>query len=391
MSSAPTVQQTFIPLSVPEIRGNEWKYVKECLDTGWVSSVGAYVDRFEQDMARTVGSKYAVSVVNGTNALHIAMVVAGVKPGDEVVCSDITFIASANAIRYTGAIPTLIDCEPEYWQLDVHLLRKFLTEECERTNGVLTNRNTGRRVAAIMPVHILGHSVDLDPVLELANEFGLPVIEDAAEGLGTRYKGRRVGSSDSFAACISFNGNKILTTGGGGALVTNNQDVAARAKYLTTQAKCDPIEYIHDEVGYNYRMPNLLAAMGCAQLEQLDDYLAIKKKIASKYHESLGDVPGITVMPHAQWCDPSYWLYTVLVDESTYGEDCRSLMRRLGGQNIQSRPLWEPMHMSKVHGDGYYYGGTVSERLYKTALSIPCSVGLTVEDQARVIKAIRRD
>ena len=276
----------FIPLSVPEIRGNEWRYVKECLDTNWVSSGGSYVDRFEQLVAQQAETKYAVATVNGTSALHVALIVAGVQPEDEVLVSTLTFIAPVNTIRYVGAWPVFIDAEPTCWQMDPERVVEFLEKDCRWSDGRLYNRHTGRRVTAIIPVHILGHPVDLDPILAVAKKFGLKVIEDATEGLGATYKGRGLGSLGDIA-CFSFNGNKIITTGGGGMLVTNSEEWFTKAKYLTTQAKDDPIEYVHGEVGYNYRLTNLLAAVGCAQMEQLDSYVAIKRKIAARYTEKL--------------------------------------------------------------------------------------------------------
>src|SRR6202167_138990 len=282
----------FIPLSVPVIQGNEWRYMKECLDTNWVSSVGPFVDRFEEAIATQVGTRFAVATVNGTAALHVALLLAGVKPEDEVVVSTLTFIAPVNAIRYVGAWPVFIDAEPVYLQMDPSGVVDFLERGCRWHDGALHNKLTGRRVSALIPVHILGHPVDLDPILEVARKYGLKVIEDSTEGLGADYKGRSLGCLGD-VACFSFNGNKIITTGGGGMLVTNNQEWAHRAKYLTTQAKDDPIEYLHREVGYNYRLSNLLAAVGCAQMEQLPAYIAAKRRIAARYTEKLQNLPGI--------------------------------------------------------------------------------------------------
>src|ERR1700735_4739355 len=310
----------FIPLSVPEIRGNEWRYVKDCLDSSWVSSVGSFVDRFEQMVAQQVGTKHAVATVNGTSALHIALLVAGVQPDEEVLVSTLTFIAPVNAIRYVGAWPVFIDAEPDYWQMDPARVVEFLERDCRWTEGSLYNRRTGRRIAAILPVHVLGHPVDLDPIVEVADKFGLRVIEDATEGLGATYKTRSLGSVGDIG-CFSFNGNKIITTGGGGMLVTDNEEWARRAKYLTTQAKDDPIEYIHGEVGYNYRLTNLLAAVGCAQMEQLAAYVDAKRRIAARYADKLRDLPGIEAMTSAPWAASTFWMYTILVDREKFGMD----------------------------------------------------------------------
>ncbi len=377
----------FIPLSVPEIRGNEWRYVKECLDTHWVSSAGSYVDRFEQMVAQQAGTKHAVATVNGTSALHVALLVAGMRPEDEVLVSTLTFIAPVNAIRYVGAWPVFIDAEPTYWQMDPARVVDFLERDCRWSDGTLYNRRTGRRVTAVIPVHILGHPVDLDPILAVARKFGLKVIEDATEGLGATYKGRGLGCLGDIA-CFSFNGNKIITTGGGGMLVTNNEEWATRAKYLTTQAKDDPIEYVHGEVGYNYRLTNLLAAVGCAQMEQLDAYVLAKRKIAARYTERLQNVPGIVPMRSAPWAGCTFWMYTVLVEEDTFGMDSRQLMRTLNSQKIECRPLWQPIHQSPAHAARETLVMPVAEQLAQQGLSLPCSVGLTEPEQDRIIAAL---
>jgi perosamine synthetase len=376
-----------IPLSVPEIRGNEWRYVKDCLDTGWVSSVGSYVDRFEQMVAQQVGVEHAVATVNGTSALHVALLVAGVQPGDEVLVSTLTFIAPVNAIRYVGAWPIFIDAEPAYWQMDSARVVDFLERGCRWNDGALYNRQTGRRVTAVIPVHILGHPVDLDPILGVAKKFGLKVIEDATEGLGAAYKGRDLGCLGDIA-CFSFNGNKIITTGGGGMLVTGNEEWARKAKYLTTQAKDDPIEYVHGEVGYNYRLTNLLAAVGCAQMEQLASYVAAKRQTATRYSDKLRNVPGVVPMRNASWATSIFWMYTILIDEKTFGMDSRTLMRMLASRKIQCRPLWQPIHQSPAHASKDMAVMPVAERLALQALSLPCSVGITEYEQDRVIDAL---
>jgi perosamine synthetase len=265
---------------------------------------------------------------------------------------------------------------------------EFLEQDCRWSDRALYNRRTGRRVAAMIPVHILGHPVDLDPILTVARKFGLKIIEDATEGLGATYKGRGLGCLGDIA-CFSFNGNKIITTGGGGMLVTNNEEWATRAKYLTTQAKDDPIEYVHGEVGYNYRLTNLLAAVGCAQMEQLESYVAAKRKIAARYAERLQQVPGILPMRSAAWAASTFWMYTVLVEEDTFGMDSRQLMRRLSLRKIQCRPLWQPIHQSPAHASkDIVVTLPVAEQLARRGLSLPCSVGLTESEQDRVIDAL---
>jgi perosamine synthetase len=378
-----------IPLCVPELRGNEWRYVRECLDTNWVSSVGPFVDRFERELAAYVGLPYAVATVNGTAALHIALLAAGVQPDDEVLVSMLTFIAPANTVRYIGAWPVLIDAEPDYWQMDVSRLAAFLEQGCQCRDGALYDRSTSRRLRAILPVHILGHPVDMDPLLELARRYELPVIEDATESLGARYKGRMVGHLGD-VACFSFNGNKIITTGGGGMIATGDETLARRCRYLTTQAKDDALEYVHCQVGYNYRLVNVLAALGCAQLELLPDYIAAKRQIAAAYTQALAEVPGITTPREADWALSTFWLYTILVDEERYGMDSRALLRALATAGIQTRPLWQPLHRSRALAGSPAIGGAVADRLNRDALSLPSSVGLASSQQARVIAEIQR-
>lgn len=382
------VPKGFIPLCIPEIRSNEWKYVKECLDTGWVSSVGSFVDRFETEFAGYIGTKHAVAAVNGTAALHIALLVAGVKPDDEVLVSTLTFIAPVNAIRYVGAWPVFIDAKPDYWQMDPEKVADFLERGCFYAGGELRNRSTGRRVKAILPVHILGHPVDMDPLLEMARNYNLIVIEDASESLGARYKEQMVGHLGDIA-CFSFNGNKIITTGGGGMVVTDNPAWAKKTKYLTTQAKDDPVEFVHGEVGYNYRLTNIQAALGCAQLEVLDDYIAAKRRIASIYARELSCVPGITPAPQAPWAFCVYWMYTALIDAKRYGMDSRGLLGKLGGERIQARPLWQPNHLSPAHMANRIWCCPVAEMLSRTALSLPCSVGIDDRSLQRVNESIK--
>ena len=377
-----------IPLCVPEIRGNEWEYVREALDTGWVSSVGAYVTRFEEGLARVCGLEHAVATVNGTAALHVALQCAGVEPGDEVLVSTLTFIAPANAIRYAGAFPVFIDAEPEYWEMDPAAVARFVEGACEWDGTTLRDRETGRRVRAILPVDVLGSPVDLDPILELARRYGLAVVEDATESLGTRYKNAPAGKRAD-VACFSFNGNKLITTGGGGMIVTDDAALAKRARYLTTQAKDDPVEYVHGEVGYNYRLTNVQAAIGVAQLERLDEYVAIKRANAARYTALLADVPGIEPMREAPYATSTFWLFTVLVDAKRFGMSSRDLLARLGSASIQARPLWQPMHRSPAHAGARAVGGSVAERLCRDALSLPSSVGLTAAQLDAVVSAIR--
>jgi perosamine synthetase len=376
-----------IPLSVPYLGGNEWRYVKECLDTNWVSSVGPFVTRIERMMAERSGRAHAVATVNGTAALHVALLVAGVGAGEEVLMPALTFIAPANAARYVGAWPVFIDVEPNHWQLDPSKLADFVHRECDWRDGALWNRASGRRVRAVLPVDVLGHPVDADPILEIARSRELVVIEDATESLGARYKERPAGTLGDLA-CFSFNGNKVVTAGGGGAIVTDNPAWADRARYLTTQAKDDPVEYVHAAVGYNYRLTNIQAAVGVAQLERLDDHVAKKRHIARTYTAAFAETRGLQPMTEADWAFSTFWLFTVLVDEQEYGMDSRALCRALAANSIESRPLWQPLHRSGAHRNSQAYAVDVADTLYRRALSIPSSVGLSEEDQYKVIGAL---
>lgn len=377
-----------IPLSVPTLAGNEWKYIKECLDTNWVSSAGPFVDRFEREIAVYLRVPHAVAVVNGTAALQVALEIAGVKPGDEVVIPALTFIATANAVRYAGATPAILDVEPHYWQLDPAKLERFLRQHCERREGGTYDRQTGSRISAIVPVHLLGHPCDMDSVLELAREFDLAVVEDAAEALGTIYKGNAVGTLGDIG-CLSFNGNKTITCGGGGMIVTHSDKLAERARYLTTQAKDNAEDYVHNEVGYNYRMTNIAAALGCAQMEQLDHFLVVKRRNAQAYTEGLANIPGIKPMQEAAWAKSGFWLYTVLVDPQEFGMTNRELQQVLREAKIQARLLWQPMHQSPAHNAAPRYDVEAAEDIYREALSLPSSTGLTDADIARVVATIK--
>ena len=376
-----------IPLCVPEIGGNEGRYLEDCLASGWVSTAGPYVTRFEEEFATWLGAGHAVATMNGTAALHAALLVAGVQPDDEVLVPSLTFIAPANAIRYAGAWPLFVDAEPATWQMDPELLAAFLERDCDVEGGQLRNRNSGRRIGALLPVHVLGHPVDLDPILALAERYALPVVEDAAESLGARYRGRPAGRFGRLA-CFSFNGNKVMTTGGGGMIVTDDTALAARARYLTTTAKDEPHEGIHGAVGFNYRLTNLQAAMGCAQLERLDDLLAAKRRIAAAYAAGLAGLPGVTVMPETDWAESAFWLYTIRIDAQAAGLDSRALGTRLRADGIETKPFWQPLHLSTAHEASQCLGGEVAARLYRELLSLPCSCGLSAADQERVIAAL---
>ncbi len=359
------------------------------MDTNYVSSVGPFVERFEHDLKTYIGAPFSVATVNGTAALHIALLVAGVKLNDQVIVPALTFIAPANAVRYVNAYPVFIDVEPNHGQIDIQKLTNFIENECSFENNILRNKTTGQHIKAIIPVHILGHPCDMAPLMGLSQKYNLVVIEDATESLGSCYRGQKLGTFGDLA-CFSFNGNKIITTGGGGMIVTKNEDYARKAKYLTTQAKDNPLEFIHGQIGFNYRLTNIQAALGCAQLELLDEFVAAKRRIASFYKEELENIDGVNLMWEAPWAFSTFWMSTILVDEKKYGMDSRNLMNSLTKNGVQSRPLWQPMHLSPVFSDIDHRECPVAEHLSQRAVCLPSSVGLSDEQQNRVIQIIKK-
>lgn len=377
-----------IPNAVPYLGGHEWQYVKECLDSNWVSSAGPFVDRFEKEVAACVGAAHGVATVSGTAALHVALLLAGVEPGDEVLVPALTFVATANAVHYCGAVPVFMDSEPRSWTMDPQKVAEYLARECEVKGGRVVNRATGRTVRAMLPVHLYGHPVDLDPLLELTHRFPLALVEDAAEALGARYKGRRVGAH-GLVGCLSFNGNKIITTGGGGMILTNDERLARRARSLTTQAREEGPEYVHREIGFNYRLSSLQAALGLAQLEQLDRFIEAKRRTARVYTDALGRLGGAEPLGEAPWAFSMFWMYSVLLDPSRYG-DVRQLIARASAEGIGLRPLWYPLHRQPVFARCQAYRIEVVDRLWGRGVSLPCSVGITPEEQERVVDFLAR-
>jgi dTDP-4-amino-4,6-dideoxygalactose transaminase len=373
-----------IPLSEPCLRGRTRDYLDECLASNYVSSVGPFVERFEREFADYVGSRYAVACASGTAAIHVALRLLDVGPGDEVVVPTLTFIASANPILYERATPVLADAERATWNMDPELV----AEELDRRA-----RKGLRQPKAVEAVHILGHPARLEPLAEACARHGVAWFEDASEALGARYaegplRGRHVGTIGRLG-CYSFNGNKIITTGAGGMITTDDSALARRARHLTTQARLPGPEYRHDEVGYNYRLSNLAAAVGVAQLEQLPEFLAAKRRIAARYDEALGGLPGVTLPPRARWAEPSLWLYSVGIDGGLFGRDWRRLVDDLASAGIQARPIWSPLHTMPMYREHARLGGQVAEELFAAGLSLPCSVSLTDEQQDAVVRALR--
>jgi perosamine synthetase len=375
-----------IVLSAPVMRGNERRYLQECIDTNWVSYVGPFVERFEEAFAKAISATYAVAVNSGTAALHLALLAAGVGPDDEVIVPDLTFIAPANAVRYCGAHPVFIDVTADHWYLDPEKVGAFLSQECDRTAGGTIDRATGRRVKAVIPVHLLGHPADLDPLVELAERYELELIEDASESLGSSYKGRAPGTFGALG-CFSFNGNKIITSGGGGMVTTPSEGLARRSRYLSPQARESGVEYIHDEIGFNYRLTNLQAAVGLAQLEQLTEHVRLKREIAARYTAALDGIDGVVLPDQAPWAVSSFWLYTILVG-SPARRTSRELIKDLASASIEARPLWAPLHEQRPYRTARTFGLEHAAGIHARAVSLPSSVDMTPDEQERVIAAV---
>ena len=332
-----------VALHEPTFAGNEWLYLKECLDSTFVSSVGKFVDRFEADLAAFTGAKYAVAVVNGTAALHIAMQLAGVKTGDEVLIPALTFVATANAVTYCGATPHFVDSEERTLGIDATKLRDYLLGQTEQRNGMCVNRCTGNVIRALVPMHTFGHPADLEGLLSVTRDFNIALVEDAAESLGSFYDGRHTGTF-GLMGTLSFNGNKTITTGGGGAILTNDPELARRTKHLTTTAKVPHRwDYVHDEIAYNYRLPNLNAALGCAQLELLPDMLTAKRTLFQRYQAAFASVAGVKLMAEPTQCRSNYWLQTLVLDpDQSYQRN--ALLEATNSAGIMTRPVWTLMH-----------------------------------------------
>jgi perosamine synthetase len=361
-----------IPLSIPEVRGNEWKYVKECIDTGWVSSVGSYVDLFEIKFAEYVKAKKAVVTMNGTAAIQLALVTLGIGEGDEVIVPSLTFISPVNAIKYVGATPVFVDVCRDTYVIDAEKIEELITPKTK----------------AILPVHIYGHPADMDRIMEIANKYNIFVIEDATEALGSEYKGRMIGTIGHMG-CFSFNGNKLITTGAGGMLVSNNDVFADRAKFLSTQTKVvlENKAFYHPEVGYNFRMPNLLAAFGVAQLENIEEFLRIKKDNAVLYNELLRCVKGVAIPVEKEWATNCFWLYSVVI-EDCYGIARDDLIQKLREKGIESRPFFMPIHNMPPYEMCKHGDLSITNELYRKGINLPSSVSLKHKDIELVCEAI---
>lgn len=369
------VAQSDVALHAPSFEGREWDYVKDCIDTGWVSTAGSYVPEFERRIAAVCGVEHAIAVVNGTAALHLGLMMVGVRPGDEVLIPALTFAATANAVAHAGAVPHLVDSETGTLGLDADKLDAHLSTICEPGETGPVNRLTGRRIAAVVPMHVFGHLVDMDRLSEVAARHRLPIVEDAAEALGSRYKDRPAGSLGAIAA-LSFNGNKIVTTGGGGALTTNDADLARRARHVATTAKrAHRWEFDHDEVGYNYRMPNLNAALGCAQIEQLDGFVTAKRRLADRYVDAFAGVRGAHIFREPNFSHSNHWLNTMVLD-ADQADQRDAVLEATNAVGLSTRPVWKLMHRLPMYGDCPRMDLSVAEDLERRLINLPSSASL---------------
>jgi dTDP-4-amino-4,6-dideoxygalactose transaminase len=373
-----------IPLAIPNISGNEGAYLQECVRSNFVSSVGPYVSRFEEMGAAATGAAHAVATSAGTTGLHLALTAVGVRAGDLVITPAFTFIASANAISHCAASPWLFDVSPRHWTLDAQLVRSELERHAVRRGADWVHRDTGRRLAAIMPVHTLGHPSDMDALAAVAAQYDLPLVADAAAALGARYKGRAIGSLACLSV-LSFNGNKTVTAGGGGMVVGDDAELMRWVRHLSTTARAG-IEYEHDAVGFNYRMTNLQAAVGCAQMERLDEFVAAKQHIDARYREELRDIQSLGLFPVADWSTSACWFSGVTVMGA---HTVRALCARLRESGIEARTFWKPIHLQAPYAGCPRTSMSVSEEIWHRILTLPCSTQLTVAEQSLVISTLR--
>lgn len=375
-----------IPNCIPYVGSDEKALLSECIDTGFVSSVGPLVNRFEDDFAKYHGVKKSSTVSSGTAAIHLALLALGVKRDDLVLCPSVTFIGTANPIRYCGADPIFIGVERESLSIDPLLLRAFLSTEAKRDGDRLIHIGSGRCISAIIVVHLFGNPAPMDDLIKISEEFDLPIVEDAAESLGARYHGELVGTIGDIAA-FSFNGNKVITTGGGGVIISRDDGLTSLCKHLSTQAKADGFEFIHDHVGFNYRMSNLNAAVGVAQLSHLNEYVDIKRNNATKYRELLAKNGKFEIMSEPQGCRGSYWMSVARLTGSPNSDHIERL-KRITAQGIGVRPIWYPLHKLPIYSDTIYYGSNNEEGIYNSTICLPSSVGITEGEILRVVREL---
>jgi len=380
-----------IPLSVPYLRGNELKYLSECIKTNWVSSAGRFVCDLEAAVCRVVGAKSSVACVNGTSGLHIALYICGVNRGDEVIVPTLTFIAPVNAVRYLGAEPVFMDCD-DHMNIDCLKLRDFCAKECEMTRHGLRNKKTKRIIKAVVPVHVFGNPCDMEEVMRIARSYRLKVVEDATESLGSYYTAgdyrNRFTGAIADVGVYSFNGNKIITAGAGGMIVTNDRRLAEKARYLTNQAKDDPVRYIHNEIGYNFRLSNLEAAVGLAQLEQLNGFIKIKKRNYETYKKMFGDAHGLRILGVPDGTAPTYWFYSLILEKRGSGPGKDRLIDHLQANGIQARPVWYLNHLQKPYRRCQAYKVEKAVWFWRRTVNLPCSVNLEKKEINKVVSVI---
>ena len=381
----------FIPLSVPNLKGNELRYVTTAVETEWVSTSGPYVNEFENKIAEYVHMMGAVSCQNGTAGLHTALMVAGVTREDAVIVPTLTFIAAVNPVKYIGAEPIFMDCDDSLC-MDPVKLAEFCDKECDFIDGKLVGRKTGRHVKALLVVHVFGNMEEMEAICAVAGKYNLTLIEDATEAIGTYYtagplEGKYAGTIGDIGV-YSFNGNKIITTGGGGMIVSNNAGYLAEAKHLTTQAKSDELYYTHDEIGYNYRMTNLQAALGIAQLEQLEDFIAVKERNYNRYKELFDGVKGLRLLPFREGIRSNRWFYSLYVEDG-FALNRDELIHYLAENKIQSRPIWGLIHEQKPYQGSLCYRINKAQDYHHHVVNIPCSTNLSLKDVDRVAACIK--
>jgi len=380
-----------IPLSVPNLSGNELEYVTRAIKTGWVSTSGPFVNEFEEKIAGYVKAKGAVSCQNGTAGIHIALQVCGVAKEDEVIVPTLTFIAAVNPVKYIGAEPIFMDCDDSL-TMDPDKLLEFCENECSFAEGKLVNNKTKKHIKAVLVVHVFGNMADMESIMNVAERFNLKVIEDATEALGTyyskgKYQGKYAGTIGNVGV-YSFNGNKIITTGGGGMIVSDDEELLKRAKHLTTQAKSDELYYTHDEIGYNYRMTNVQAALGIAQLEQIESFITVKERNYNLYKEAVKEIKGLRVLDFRDDIRPNYWFYALYCDE-TFPLNRDEIIKYLSTKKIQSRPIWGLISDQKPYVDSQVYKIEKAKIYLEHVVNIPCSSNLQVEDVLFVIECLR--
>ena len=380
-----------IALHEPYLNGNEWRYVKECLDSGWVSSAGKFVDLFEEQVAKYTGASHAISCVNGTAALLLGLQVAGVKPEDEVIVPSLTFIASINAVHHAGGYPIFMDAD-EYSNIDVLKTIDFIENETDFRKGSSWSRASGKRIAAVMPVHVFGNAVDLEELVPFCEERNIAVVEDAAESMGTWYcegknRGKHAGTIGQIG-CLSFNGNKIITCGGGGMILTNDSAIAAKVRYLSTQARDDSIHYRHDMVGYNFRLTNVQAAIGLAQLELLPEFLVGKQKIARQYTEALKALDEFSIAPVPEYANNNHWINVLRIHETNPDWNSATLLENFATNNIEVRPIWLPNYLQKPYMKSRTYRIEKAEELTRRSLCLPSSYQLTGAEISRIVNCL---